>query len=72
MPGYKNRFRIPEFIEGSIVVDGADNVVVGTIRVKPSSVLWKPKGAHVWYAVSLDKFREWITSEDAGARKVKK
>lgn len=39
--------------------------------MKPSSVLWKPKGAHDWHAVSLDKFREWITSEEAGATKVK-
>lgn len=67
MPAYTNSFRSPKYIEETIN-DGNGNVV-GTIRIKPSSVQWKPSGAHKYYSVSLSAFAKWITSEEAGARK---
>ena len=70
MPGYKNRFRSPEFIEQTIMDENRE--VVGTIRIKPSSVLWKPKGAYSFYAVKLGEFTSWITSPESGAKVVKK
>jgi hypothetical protein len=33
---------------------------VGKLRVKPSSILWKPKGQQKYFAVSIDDFAEWI------------
>ena len=63
------KFRAP-FIEET-VIDG-DATVIGRIRVKPSSVMWKPKGRGKFYSVSLDKFTKWITDADTGAKKVMK
>ena len=69
MPKYKNAFRSPEFVEETIV--GEDGEVLGTIRVKPSSILWKPKGKHKFLAVRLDRFVEWMTDPATKAREVK-
>jgi hypothetical protein len=40
------------------IVDGAHKVV-GNVRIKPSGILWKPKGKHKWYGVAIDKFAEF-------------
>lgn len=69
MPDYKNRFKTPVFREETIL--DIDGKVVGTIRIKPSSVLWKPKGAHQFFSVSLEDFAEWVTAESTKARKTK-
>ena len=48
----------------SIVVD-EDNKVVGTIRIKPNAILWKPRaGKKDFYAVPLQKFADWIDGID--------
>jgi hypothetical protein len=70
MPEYKNKFKGPAYIE-EVIVD-EDGTVIGTIRIKPSSVLWKPANAQKFFAVPLDKFAEWIASNGAGAKKVTK
>src|SRR5258706_10832073 len=36
-----------------------DGEVVGTLRVKPSGVLWAPKGSHYWYRVGIDQFGDY-------------
>ena len=75
MPTYKNSFRAPEFEEVVIVEHNEDDdstAIIGHLRVKPSSVMWKPTGAHKYHRVSLKKFTDWITSEDANAKLVKK
>lgn len=69
MPRYKNRFSAPTHIE-EIILDENNNTV-GTIRVKPSSILWKPVGQRKFYAVPLDKFTSWIVSTTAKASRVK-
>ena len=69
MPDYVNKLAAPAYIEQRIVT--LDGTAVGTIRLKPSGVLWKPKGAHSFYRVSLDHFSEWITDPDTGAGRVK-
>ncbi len=66
MPKYKNRFSAPEFFEEKIVNDSG---TLGTIRVKPSGVLWKPSGATKFYSVSLEKFTEWVTDPSTKARR---
>jgi len=50
----KNSFRSEKFYDLEIVNDGGE--VVGNVRVKPSGVLWAPKGSHFWYGVPLDDF----------------
>ena len=67
MPKYNNSFRTPAFHEETIVNE--DNAVVGTLRIKPSSILWKPKGAQKFLSVPLDKFAEWIADPATKARK---
>jgi hypothetical protein len=42
---------------------------VGFIRVKPSGVLWAPKGSRKWFGVSLRTFRDYM--EENGKRQDK-
>jgi hypothetical protein len=68
MPDYRKRFLEGEYYEHTIVVD-TSGAMVGTIRIKPVSVLWKPKAARKWYAVSIEEFDAWIR---ANGRQVEK
>lgn len=43
--------------------------VVGHIRVKPSGVLWGPKGQHSWYTLTLKQFGDFA---EANGKKSKK
>ncbi len=54
-----NSFRSPAFTEETIVDESG--LVVGHIRLKPSGILWKPKGNGKYYSVPIDKFEDWIT-----------
>lgn len=69
MPKYLNRFVEPDYIERKIA--SSDGSLRGTLRIKPSSVLWKPAGAHKFHAVPLDTFERWITTA-ADARYARK
>jgi hypothetical protein len=60
MPDYKKRFREGEYYEHVIVEDTQAAAKVGTIRIKPVSVLWKPKSAQKYYSVSIEAFDAWI------------
>ncbi len=57
----KNRFQPSKFHEHKIVT--SSGAVVGHIRVKPSGVLWAPKGAKVWFGLSIKKFNELMERE---------
>ncbi|MDF9833766.1 hypothetical protein M2103_001999 [Ereboglobus sp. PH5-5] len=70
MPDYVNTFITPSYIE-EIITKKETGKVVGTIRIKPSGLLWKPAGARSYYSVSLDTFTTWITSSATAAAKVK-
>ena len=70
MPNYKNSFKGPEYIEETVLDEGGNKI--GTFRLKPSSILWKNKNAHDFHSVPLERFREWIMSQKANAKKVKK
>lgn len=50
----KNQFRPEKYRDHTICAN--DGEVVGHIRVKVSGILWAPKGAKVWYGLSLDRF----------------
>ena len=33
-----------------------DDGKVGTVRIKPSGILWKAKGKHKWIGVTVEQF----------------
>ena len=69
MPSYINNFRAPDHIEQ--VYEDADRDMIGTLRIKPSGLAWKPKGQHKFYSVNLDAFADWITSDEVKAKRTK-
>jgi hypothetical protein len=60
MPEYRNHIKSPAFIEATICDD--NNSPIGTIRIKPSSILWKSKGKKKYKMVPLSSFIKWINS----------
>ena len=32
--------------------------MVGSVRIKPSGILWRPKGKHSWFGVNIEQFAE--------------
>jgi hypothetical protein len=49
------------------ILDGVTKI--GSIRVKPSGVLWAPKGSHDWYGLNLKQFADFM--EKNGKKQVK-
>ena len=43
--------------------------VVGSIRVKASGILWRPKGKHSWYRLSIEQFAAY--AEEHGTQQEK-
>jgi hypothetical protein len=62
-----NAFRVPKYADHVIV--GEDNLVVGTVRVKPSGIAWAPADGKKWRRVSLARFIRFM--EQHGALKEK-
>jgi hypothetical protein len=52
-------FRAPEAQDFVILEDGK---VLGTVRIKPSSIMWKGPNARAWYGISPEKFGEFVTA----------
>ena len=69
MPKYMNKFTTPAYIEESVVNDKGK--AVGKVRIKPSSVCWKPSGQRKFYSVPLDKFIAWIADPATKASRTK-
>ncbi len=63
----KNHFRIPKFHDFEIADEAND--VVGTVRVKPSGILWAPKHSKVWYGLTLKQLGDHA---EASGKKQKK
>lgn len=42
---------------------------VGTIRVKPSGILWKPKGKQAWFRISVEEFSEYAEKNGTEQKK---
>ena len=61
MPTYKKKFAEPDYYE-HVIVEHDTQKKIGTLRVKPVSLLWKPVGGQFFYAVSMDDFAEWAKS----------
>lgn len=69
LPKYNNSFKRTDYREETIVDE--NGAILGTVRLKPSSVLWKPTGAHKFYSVALNDFTAWITAVSTEAKRVK-
>jgi hypothetical protein len=42
---------------------------IGTIRVKPSGILWAPKGKHSWFKVSIEEFADFAEKLNKSVKK---
>ena len=62
-----NSFRSKKFEDFEIVNN--KQMTVGHIRVKPSGILWGPKGGRYWYGLSLQAFADF--AKDEGTRQKK-
>jgi hypothetical protein len=62
MPASVNKFLEPDHYDHQI---GAadEGGKVGELRIKPSSILWKPKNGRKYFSVSLEVFAQWIEKE---------
>jgi hypothetical protein len=69
MPAYKYSFKAPAYQE--LKIQDEKQRLIGELRLKPSSILWKPANAQKYYAVPLDVFREWIEGGNSGAKRTK-
>lgn len=63
----KNHFQPSKFHDHRIVT--SSGTVVGHIRVKPSGLLWAPKGAKTWYGLSIKKFGELFETQGTKQKK---
>ncbi len=69
MPKYNNQFARPEYYDHEI--RDSDDKKIGTVRVKPTGVLWKPVNGQKFFSVPLEKFITWITDSSTQASKTK-
>ena len=68
MPAYKNEFGRPAHYDHEILCAKGK---LGTLRVKPGGLLWKPKRQQKFYSVSLEQFEAWITNSATGAKRTR-
>lgn len=66
MSDYTHSFKSPAFIE-QVVLDYKGKKL-GTLRVKPSSILWKPVGKQKFFRVPFSDFTAWITDPATKAK----
>jgi len=71
MSKYVNTLEQPQHMEAKVLGPAPKRLLIGTIRVKPSGILWKPAGQRQFYAVALETFGAWITSSQTRADRVK-
>ncbi|MGA2354998.1 MAG: hypothetical protein ABSG02_10900 [Terriglobales bacterium] len=67
MPGSKYKFAEQQAYDHDIDTNTDSPTVIGTLRIKPSTILWKPKGAKgnkPYFAANLDEFIEWIKEKN--------
>lgn len=62
MPNSVNAFGEPECYDHQIY-EKTTWKKVGELRIKPSTILWKPKGARKYSAVPLEDFAAWMSDK---------
>jgi hypothetical protein len=67
----KKTMRRSEFEDFDIMEPNAagKESVVGTVRVKPSGILWRAKGKHQFFGVTVEQFAEF--AERSGKKQAK-
>lgn len=68
MPDYSKEFARPEYVDHEIQ-NKSDGSKVGTLRVKPVGLSWKPVNAQKFYQKSIEEFEEWITAPATKAKR---
>ena len=56
MPASKYKFLEPVCYDHEIGGAGDGEGKIGELPIKPSSILWKPKGARKYFSMPLDDF----------------
>lgn len=69
MPKYKNEFSRPDHYDHEIL-GKSDGKKIGTLRVKPIGLLWKPANQQDFLSVTLDQFTAWIEDPNTKAKKI--
>ena len=69
MPKYNYQFKSPAYTQEEIMDDSGKKL--GTIRVKPVSIAWKPANAREYLTVPMDDFIVWNKSKQSGAKATK-
>ena len=66
MPKYKNSFKTSSYVQETVLDEHGKKL--GTVRVKPVSVAWKPANQREFFTVPLATFTKWITSSKAATK----
>lgn len=66
----KNSFKSPAVVDTAIQDESGN--LIGTVRIKPTGILWKPKNAQTFFAKPLSSFTDWITAPETKAKRTKK
>jgi len=67
MPASKYKFAEQQAYDHEISTNATWPKVVGTLRIKPSTILWKPKfawGKKPYFVADLDEFIAWIKEKN--------
>jgi hypothetical protein len=62
-----NKFNWPKFEDHQVLAK--DGTVVGMVRIKPSGLLWCPKGKHSWHRVTLEQFAQFAVEHGTQQKK---
>jgi hypothetical protein len=62
-----NEFKPRKYVDHEIV--DADGLKMGDIRVKPSGILWSPRGRHAWFRINLEQFAQFMESKGKKQKK---
>jgi hypothetical protein len=68
MPASINKF-VEQNAQDIAIADKNTGQKIGELRIKPSSILWKGRGARQYQSVTLDAFIAWITANGKAADK---
>jgi hypothetical protein len=69
MPDYKAQFAVENSLELSF--SDRDGNAIGMLKIKQSTILWKPHDGKKYRSVPLEKFANWILHPETGASMVK-
>ena len=68
MPRYNHSIKSPSYYEHEYVDE--EGATIGTLRVKPSGLLWKGRYKRKFLSVSLEEFIDWIEDEGTEAAEI--